>query len=98
MYNDYSISDRLFHWQSQNQTSQDSETGKRYINQKSSSNNILLFVREFKEDSLGTQPYTFLGKAEHEWHSGNKPMSVIWKLEKPIPAKFIKKTSKMLAM
>lgn len=98
MYNDYSISDSLFHWQSQNQTSQDSETGKRYINQKSSSNNILLFVREFKEDSLGTQPYTFLGKAEHEWHSGNKPMSVIWKLEKPIPAKFIKKTSKMLAM
>lgn len=98
MYNDYSISDSLFHWQSQNQTSQDSETGKRYINQKSSSNNILLFVREFKEDSLGTQPYTFLGKAEHEWHSGNKPMSVIWKLEKTIPAKFIKKTSKMLAM
>lgn len=98
MYNDYSISDSLFHWQSQNQTFQDSETGKRYINQKSSSNNILLFVREFKEDSLGTQPYTFLGKAEHEWHSGNKPMSVIWKLEKPIPAKFIKKTSKMLAM
>ncbi len=98
MYNDYSISDSLFHWQSQNQTSQDSETGKRYINQKSSSNNILLFVREFKEDSLGTQPYTFLGKAEHEWHSSNKPMSVIWKLEKPIPAKFIKKTSKMLAM
>ncbi len=98
MYNDYSISDRLFHWQSQNQTSQDSKTGKRYINQKSRNNNILLFVREFKEDSLGTQPYTFLGKAEYVEHSGNKPMSVIWKLEQPIPAKFIKKTSKMLAM
>lgn len=98
MYNDYSISDKFFHWQSQNQTSVESKTGKRYINHESLNNNILLFVREFKEDSLGTQPYTFLGKAKHKKHSGNKPISVIWELEKPIPAKFIKKTSKMLAM
>ena len=58
---------------------------------------IAAFIKA-KEDSLGTQPYTFLGKAKHKKHSGNKPISVIWELEKPIPAKFIKKTSKMLAM
>ena len=42
---------------------------------------------------LGAMPYTFLGKAEYISHKGSKPMSIVWKLEKPTPAKYLKKTS-----
>ncbi|MBP3866265.1 MAG: DUF3427 domain-containing protein, partial [Eggerthellaceae bacterium] len=47
MYNDYSISDTLFHWQSQSTTSADSPTGQRYIHHAERGSRILLFVREF---------------------------------------------------
>jgi hypothetical protein len=58
----------------------------------------LLFVREFKVDHLSNSaaPYTYLGKANYVQHEGSKPMSITWRLERPIPAKFLKKTSKLV--
>ncbi len=97
MYDDYSINEELFHWQSQSTTSEHSPTGKRYINHKEHASNILLFVREFKKDAYGlTAPYTFLGTADYVNHKGSKPMSITWKLKKSIPAKFLKKTNKLM--
>lgn len=100
MYNDYSISEFLFHWQSQSTTSETSPTGQRYINHKKLGSRVLLFVREFKEEKIGStaiaQPYTFLGLAEYVSHKGSRPMNIIWRLEKPIPAKYLKKTSKLI--
>ncbi len=98
MYNDYSINDIFFHWQSQSTTNETSVTGKRYINHKDTGNIILLFVREFKADKiLGTAAaYTFLGIANYVCHEGSKPMNITWKLDKPIPAKFLKKTNKLV--
>ncbi len=98
MYNDYSISDILFHWQSQSTTADTSATGKRYIGHKVQESKILLFVREFKNDKiLGTAgAYTYLGTADYVSHEGSKPMNVVWKLHKPIPAKFLKKTNKLV--
>lgn len=96
MYNDYSINEELFHWQSQNATSDSSPTGQRYINHKKMGTKILLFVREFKNDELGTSPYTFLGTASYIRHTGNKPMSITWHLENAIPAKYLKKTNKLV--
>ena len=93
MYEDYSINNMLFHWQSQSTTSESSPTGQRYINHKARNSQVLLFVREQKTDMLGAMPYTFLGKAEYISHKGSKPMSIVWKLEKPTPAKYLKKTS-----
>ena len=93
MYEDYSINNMLFHWQSQSTTSASSPTGQRYINHKARNSQVLLFVREQKTDMLGAMPYTFLGKAEYISHKGSKPMSIVWKLEKPTPAKYLKKTS-----
>ena len=58
--------------------------------------NILLFVREFMNDDLGTAPYTFIGTASYMKHTGSKPMSVIWHLDFPIPAKYLKKTNKLV--
>ena len=97
MYNDYSINEILFHWQSQSTTADTSTTGQRYIHHKERGSKVLLFVREFKNDTFGnTAPYTFLGTANYAKHNGSKPMNVTWKLDKPIPAKYIKKTNKLV--
>ena len=64
MYEDYSINEVLFHWQSQSTTSQSSTTGQRYMNHRSMGVRELLFVREFKSGKLGAAPYTFLGLAD----------------------------------
>lgn len=50
MYNDYSINDELFHWQSQSTTAENSPTGQRYIHHIERGSRVLLFVREFKTD------------------------------------------------
>ena len=97
MYRDYSVGDRLFHWQSQSTTSEDSPTGQRYIHQKERGTLFLLFVRENKKDRLsgGTSAYTYLGKAEHVSHEGSRPMNILWKLERPLPARLQKKTNEL---
>ncbi len=98
MYNDYSINERLFHWQSQSTTSEHSQTGQRYIHHKKRGSRVLLFVREFKADRItnGTEAYTFLGTAEYVKHEGSQPMNITWKLDSPIPAKYLKKTNKLV--
>lgn len=99
LYRDYSIDERLFHWQSQSTTSADSPTGQRYINHKALGSNILLFVREYKNDPSNTSrslPYTFLGLADYVQHEGSRPMNITWRLHRPIPAKYLKKTNKLI--
>ena len=96
MYNDYSINEVLFHWQSQSTTSDTSATGQRYINHRKTGDRELIFVREYKNNKLGAAPYTFLGIADYVRHEGSKPMNVVWKLREPIPAKYIKKTNKLV--
>lgn len=99
LYDDYSINSELFHWQSQSTTSEDSPTGIRYINHVKNGSKVLLFVREYKKDiTTGlASPYTFLGTARYLEHKGSRPMNIIWRLDKPIPAKFLKKTGKLIA-
>ena len=97
MYEDYAISDRLFHWQSQSTTSETSNTGQRYINHVRTGNKILLFVREYKKTIAGNgAPYTFLGLVHYVKHEGSNPMNIIWELERPIPAKYLKKVAKLI--
>ena len=98
MYNDYSINESLFHWQSQSTTAEHSPTGQRYIHHRERGSRVLLFVREFKTDRLtgGAEAYTFLGTAEYVCHEGSRPMNITWHLDRPIPAKFLKKTNKLV--
>ena len=98
MYQDYSVNETLFHWQSQSTTSEQSATRQRYIHHHERGSKVLLFVREYKEDSYGAVPYTFLGSADYVSHEGSCPMTILWRLEEPIPAKFIGITSQMSAM
>lgn len=98
MYNDYSISESLFHWQSQSTTAENSSTGQRYIHHKERGSKVLLFVREFKSDRVtgGAEAYTYLGTASYVKHEGSRPMNITWQLDRPIPAKFLKKTNKLV--
>jgi hypothetical protein len=96
MYNDYSISETLFHWQSQSTTSEMSGTGRRYVQHRSQGSKVLLFVREFKQELGLSAPYTFLGKVGYVQHQGSRPMNITWQLERPIPSKYLKKTNKLV--
>ena len=98
MYNDYSINESLFHWQSQSTTAENSPTGQRYIHHKERGSKVLLFVREFKADRMtgGAEAYTYLGTANYVKHEGSRPMNITWQLDRPIPAKFLKKTNKLV--
>lgn len=95
MYEDYAISDRLFHWQSQNTTSADSPTGQRYIRHREQAYTPLLFVREHKYLPTGlAAPYSFLGPADYVSHQGSRPISIVWKLRDPMPARLVRTTAR----
>lgn len=86
MYEDYAISETLFHWQSQNRIADNSPRGRSYITHAKFQKKILLFVRESKHDMYGnTVGYVFVGPAHFVDYEGSKPMSITWNLEKPIP-------------
>ncbi len=97
MYKDYSINETLFHWQSQSTTNAEGKVCQRYINHRKNGSKVLLFVREFKNDVYGnTAPYTYLGTANYVSHNGSRPMNITWKLDASIPAKYLKKTNKLV--
>ncbi|NTU68523.1 MAG: DUF3427 domain-containing protein, partial [Chlorobiaceae bacterium] len=88
MYEDYALTDKRFHWQSQSQTSADSQTGNRYINHQAHGYTPLLFIRNRKKLDNGlTSLYFFAGPLQYLRHEGSKPMSIIWELEHPLPAR-----------
>lgn len=95
MYEDYAISDRLFHWQSQSTTSADSPTGRRYIRHRQQEYTPLLFVREHKYLPGGlASPYAFLGPARYVSHKGSRPMSIVWQLDTPMPARLLTRVTR----
>jgi superfamily II DNA or RNA helicase/HKD family nuclease len=88
MYEDYAISDSLFHWQSQSTTAADSQTGQRYIHHGEVGYTPLLFVRDCRHGPGGlAAPYAFLGPADYVSHEGSRPMSIVWRLRTPMPAR-----------
>ncbi len=95
MYQDYAISENLFHWQSQNTTSESSPTGQRYMNHCQTSHTILLFAREQNQVNSLASAYSFLGSADYVSHSGSRPMSIVWKLHHPLPAKLYRRFARL---
>ncbi|RPK83177.1 hypothetical protein EES46_25620 [Streptomyces sp. ADI98-10] len=86
-YRDYALNDSLFHWESQNQTSEHSPTGVRYQTHKEKGTHVLLFVRRYKQTDIGgPQPWMLMGPAQYVKHTGSKPMAIEWKLFHQIPA------------
>lgn len=96
LYEDYAINERLFHWQTQSRTSEESNTAQRYIHHKRTGNRIALFVREYKEEHGFTSPFIFLGEAEYVKHEGNKPMSFVWRLKEEMPPELVPAANKAI--
>ncbi len=96
MYDDYAISETLFHWQSQNSTRPDLGKGLTYINHQKINKKILMFVREKAKDENGnTMGYVFIGEAKFKENEGEKPMNIKWELHEPIPNYLWKESAKM---
>ncbi|MDH6577548.1 DEAD/DEAH box helicase [Kitasatospora sp. MAP5-34] len=86
-YRDFALSEELFHWESQGRTSGASATGQRYQNHHQEGSNVLLFVRQEKENEIGRPcPYILLGPARYVSHEGDRPMAVTWRLRIPLPS------------
>ena len=96
MYQDYAISDRLFHWQSQSTVSETSPTGQRYVHQAERSNTVLLFVRENKQSHGIGAPYYYLGPATFVESTGSHPMNIVWQLQYPMPARLCMATKTLV--
>jgi Domain of unknown function (DUF3427) len=96
MYNDYAISDSLFHWQSQSTTSVEAPAGRRYIEHRRRGSTVLLFVRQEKRRNGLASPYSFLGPADYVRHQGSRPINIVWKLRHPMPAKYLQKAARLL--
>ena len=80
-YHDYAIRPELFHWQSQHNAGPATLSGRRYIESPRNGWRFQLFVRETQE-----HPFIALGPVLLEGEpTGNKPMSMIWRLERSIP-------------
>ncbi len=88
MYHDFATSERTFHWQSQSTTRAATPTGQRYVHHLRKGYTPLLFVREVEELPNGlTAPFHFLGALRYLRHEGDRPMSITWELETPMPAR-----------
>ncbi len=87
-YRDYAISTELFHWQSQNSAGPDTPAGRRYLDSPANGWSFELFVRKSKG-----QPYRACGPVSLRNATGEKPMSIEWALEVPLPVRLFQEFS-----
>lgn len=85
LYEDYAINEKLFHWQSQSTLTEKSPTAQRYIHHREQGHQIAIFVREYKKENGYIASFIFLGTCEYMRHSGENPISFIWKLKHEMP-------------
>lgn len=96
MYEDYAISETLFHWQSHNAYGPETSKGASYIKHIESNKKILLFIREKGKDENGnTLGYVFIGEGIFKETEGSKPMNIKWELNEPMPNYLWKESAKM---
>jgi hypothetical protein len=96
MYDDYAISETLFHWQSQNSARPEKGKGLSYIKHKENNKKVLLFVREKANDeNRNTMGYVFIGEAQFLESEGAKPMNIKWELNEPMPNYLWKDSAKL---
>ena len=70
----------------------------KYIHHRKRGIKVPLHIRELKADriTVGAGAYTFLGTANYVKHDGSRPMNITRQLDRPIPAKFLMKTNKLV--
>ena len=85
-YQDKFLSSTEFQWQSQNQTTQAGKAGKSIRDHAKLGIQVLLFVRKRGKTAEGKgAPFHYLGPVNfHSW-KGEKPITVQWTMEFPVP-------------
>jgi len=87
-YHDYAISVERFHWQTQNSAGPDTPSGRRYLESSTNGWQFQLFVRPRKGEA-----YRACGRATLESSEGDRPLSIVWRLETPLPARLFREFS-----
>lgn len=87
-YHDYAISAERFHWQSQNSAGPDTPGGRRYVESATNGWQFQLFVRPRKGEA-----YRACGPVTLESAEGDRPMSIVWRLQTPLPARLFREFS-----
>ena len=87
-YRDYAISTERFHWQTQNSAGPDTVAGRRYLDGAKQGWQFQLFVRARKSDA-----YRACGPVMLESAEGDRPMTIVWRLRVPLPARLFREFS-----
>ena len=87
-YHDYAISAERFHWQTQNSAGPDTPGGRRYLESSTNGWQFQLFVRPRKGDA-----YRSCGRVTLDSAEGDRPMSIVWQLQTPLPARLFREFS-----
>ena len=84
-YHDYFIDTNTFHWQSQNRSSAQNNSGLRIINHAKDNSDVHLFVRKHKMAGKKAAPFVYLGQLSYKEHTGAEPMNVTWDMKETLP-------------
>jgi hypothetical protein len=84
-YSDHFLSDREFNWQSQNQTTQQSNAGRKIHDHNKMDIHVHLFVRATKKTGQKPTPFIYCGEVDFVSWEGNRPITVRWRLREKVP-------------
>ena len=87
-YHDYAITTERFHWQTQNSAGDNTPGGRRYLDSPANAWQFQLFVRPRKGEA-----YRACGRVLLETAEGDRPMSIVWRLETPLPIRLFREFS-----
>ncbi|MEI7703492.1 MAG: DUF3427 domain-containing protein [Deltaproteobacteria bacterium] len=91
-YRDFPLGETLFQWQSKASTRADEPAGLRLIRPGDQGTTPLLFVRDAKRDARGlTQAFRYLGPVIPATHSGERPITIEWKLGTPLLPEWVRR-------
>lgn len=88
-YDDYFKSNRIFHWQSPNGTTQDSKEGIIFTK---GTKPLHLFVRKDKKENMY---FIYVGKVRPIYYDGNKPITIDFELEYELPKTIFEEMQKV---
>ena len=84
-YKDKLLSTTLMQWETQNKTSQNSETGKDLIHNKSRGIHLHMFLRKAKQIGNQKLDYIYIGEVNSLEYEGEKPITIKMEIIDPIP-------------
>jgi hypothetical protein len=82
-YHDYAVSPTRFHWETQNSAGPNTAAGRRYIESATNGWTFQLFVRETPKHAFVSCGGARVAKPTDV--SGERPMSIFWTLDTPLP-------------